>query len=91
MNIASGRDSALTRDTLQQRVAAHLREPLIQGLCRLASNSNERVLCERPGVSRTPLREAIRALAGEGLLSLAPGRGAYAPARRPRMWPTPLM
>ncbi len=91
MNIASGRDSALTSDTLQQRVAARLREPLVQGRCRLASNSNERVLCERLGVSRTPLREAMRVLAAEGLPSLAPGRGAYAPACRPRMWPTPWM
>lgn len=36
----------------------------------------ERHLCEQFGVSRTPLREAIKVLAHEGLVRLEPHRGA---------------
>jgi len=40
------------------------------------SRVNEPSLCERFGISRTPLREAIKLLAAEGLLELLPNRGA---------------
>ncbi len=66
------------RDTLQQRVAAQLRQRLIDGSLAPGSKLNERVLCEQLGVSRTPLREAIRMLAAEGLVTLDPNRGAFA-------------
>lgn len=69
----------VARDTLQQRVAVRLRELLIQGVLAPGAKLNERELCERLGVSRTPLREAIRLLAAEGLVTLDPGRGAFAP------------
>jgi DNA-binding GntR family transcriptional regulator len=68
----------IERDTLHQRVASRLRELLIEGGIAAGSKLNERVLCARLGVSRTPLREAIRRLAAEGLVTLEPGRGAFA-------------
>ena len=38
---------------------------------------NERELCETLGISRTPLREAMKVLAAEGLIEIAPNRGAF--------------
>ncbi len=37
---------------------------------------NERLLTERFGISRTPLREAVKVLSAEGLVTLLPNRGA---------------
>ena len=79
MDTASDTDLAVARDTLHQRVAARLRELLIEGTIAPGSKLNERELCERLGVSRTPLREAIRLLGAEGLVAVDPGRGAFAP------------
>ena len=79
MNATLDEKFEVARDTLQQRVAVRLRELLIQGVLAPGAKLNERELCERLGVSRTPLREAIRLLAAEGLITLDPGRGAFAP------------
>lgn len=48
--------------------------------CRLRPGEalREKDLCQRYGVSRTPLREALVALAGRGLVKLSPNKGAYA-------------
>jgi DNA-binding GntR family transcriptional regulator len=50
---------------------------LIEGELARGAKLNERVLCEQLGVSRTPLREALRLLAAEGLVMLDPNRGAF--------------
>jgi DNA-binding GntR family transcriptional regulator len=73
-------DIGVARDTLQQRVADRLRQLLTEGSIAPGDKLNERLLCERLGVSRTPLREAMRLLAAERLLTLDPGRGATAPS-----------
>ncbi len=70
---------AISRDNLPQRVSARLRELLIEGVLAPGAKLRERELCERLGVSRTPLREAVRLLAAEGLIVSLPGRGASVP------------
>lgn len=76
----SGDDEwGVPRDTLHQRVATRLRQLLIQGLLAPGARLNERELCERLDVSRTPLREAIRLLTAEGLVAVSAGRGAFVP------------
>jgi DNA-binding GntR family transcriptional regulator len=54
-----------------------LRDMIIQGELGPGMKLNERVLAERLGISRTPLREAIKFLASEGLVELQPNRGAF--------------
>ena len=62
--------------TLPATVADQLRELITEGEIAPGARLNERVLGERLGVSRTPLREAFRLLAAEGLIELQPNRGA---------------
>jgi DNA-binding GntR family transcriptional regulator len=63
---------------LHEQVARKLRAMLVEGRIAAGSKLNERELSERLQVSRTPLREAIRQLAAEGLVALKPHRGAVA-------------
>ncbi|MBK6852499.1 MAG: GntR family transcriptional regulator [Burkholderiales bacterium] len=62
--------------TLQQDVVQRLRQRIIEGELAPGAKLNERELSERLQVSRTPLREALRMLAAEGLVELLPNRGA---------------
>ncbi|WP_416359502.1 GntR family transcriptional regulator [Achromobacter insolitus] len=62
--------------TLPATVAGQLRERIIQGEFPPGARLNERALCDLLGVSRTPLREAFRVLAAEGLVQIEPNRGA---------------
>lgn len=66
----------LTRGALHDQVTQRLRTLLVEGRIAPGAKLNERELCEQLNVSRTPLREAIRMLAAEGLVELLPNRGA---------------
>ena len=65
-----------SRPTLHEQVAQQLREMLVEGRIAPGAKLNERELSEVLKVSRTPLREAIKMLAAEGLVELLPNRGA---------------
>jgi DNA-binding GntR family transcriptional regulator len=62
---------------LRTEVADILREAIWRGQLRPGERLNELVLAEQIGVSRPPLREAIRTLEGEGLVVSKPRRGAF--------------
>ncbi len=66
----------INRRYLHDEVAERLRELIRSGELEPKSRVNELELAERFGISRTPLREAIKILATEGLLELLPNRGA---------------
>lgn len=66
------------RQGLHQAVVARLRQHIVEGLIAPGAKLNERALSEALAVSRTPLREAIKMLAAEGLVELLPNRGAVA-------------
>jgi DNA-binding GntR family transcriptional regulator len=69
---------SIPRQVLHQEVATRLRQRLVEGQIPPGAKLNERELSESLQVSRTPLREAIKMLAAEGLVELLPNRGAVA-------------
>ncbi|MDQ6629958.1 MAG: GntR family transcriptional regulator [Pseudomonadota bacterium] len=69
---------ALPPSVLHQQVSLRLRQLIVEGIIEPGKKLNERTLAEQLRVSRTPLREAIRMLAAEGLVELLPNRGAVA-------------
>ncbi|WP_425257545.1 GntR family transcriptional regulator [Rubrivivax sp. RP6-9] len=69
---------SIPRQVLHQEVATRLRQRLVEGQIAPGAKLNERELSESLQVSRTPLREAIKMLAAEGLVELLPNRGAVA-------------
>ena len=62
--------------SLHDEVLARPREFIVEGNLAPGARVPERLLCERFGISRTPLREALKVLASEGLIDLLPNRGA---------------
>jgi len=64
---------------LHEAVVVQLSRMIIEGALAPGTRLNERMLCDKLGVSRTPLREAFRVLAARGLVALLPNRGAVVP------------
>lgn len=69
---------SIPRAALHEQVAQRLRQMLVENQIPPGAKLNERELSEVLQVSRTPLREAIKMLAAEGLVELLPNRGAIA-------------
>lgn len=61
-------------ETLPEQIAARLRRDILRGILAPGTPVKERDHAAELGVSRTPLREAIRMLAKEGLVQLRPAR-----------------
>ncbi|MFC4299476.1 MAG: GntR family transcriptional regulator [Castellaniella sp.] len=68
--------SRVARLRLHEVVVDRLRNSIIEGELAPGAKLNERELCETLDISRTPLREALKVLAAEGLIDLVPNRGA---------------
>ncbi|TEA77250.1 GntR family transcriptional regulator [Allopusillimonas ginsengisoli] len=69
-------DITIDRRTLPTAVAERLRDMIIEGELPAGTRLNERTLCARLQVSRTPLREAFRLLCADGLVRMQPNKGA---------------
>jgi DNA-binding GntR family transcriptional regulator len=70
--------------SLQSRVAAQIREGIVTGDYAAGTGLSEVTLSSELGVSRTPVREALKQLATEGLVDIVPRVGTFvaAPSRR---------
>ena len=66
----------LDGESLHGEVVSRLRDSIVEGRLGPGARVPERELCVELGVSRTPLREALKVLAAEGLVELFPNRGA---------------
>lgn len=74
----------IDRTPLHDLVTARVRDLIIEGQLPASHRINESQLCKQLGVSRTPVREALKVLASEGLVQLARHRGATVTALTPR-------
>ncbi len=66
----------IARPSLHDAIVTRVRDMIIEGTLAPGTRIHEGKLGLELGVSRTPLREALKFLASEGLLELSPGRGA---------------
>ena len=64
-------------NSLGSRVFQRLREDILSGKYKEHDELRENTLGKELGVSRTPVREALRQLELEGLVTIIPNKGAY--------------
>jgi DNA-binding GntR family transcriptional regulator len=65
-----------SQKSLHDAVLSRLRDYIVEGNLEDGARIPERELSLRFGISRTPLREALKVLSSEGLVELLPNRGA---------------
>jgi DNA-binding GntR family transcriptional regulator len=68
--------SVLERKTVAEAAAEELRMRILSGALQEGAQLRQEILAAELGVSRIPLREALRLLEGEGLVTIVPHRGA---------------
>jgi DNA-binding GntR family transcriptional regulator len=74
----------VVRHTLYDELVGRIRDMIIEGQLEPGSRIHEGQLGHALGVSRTPLREALKFVASEGLIDLVPGRGGVVRQLTPR-------
>lgn len=67
----------LNRRSLHAELTDSLRDMIVSGKLEPGAKVPEKELCDLFEVSRTPMREALKVLAADGLIVLAPNRGAW--------------
>ena len=68
--------TAVAVPSLHDEVLTKLRDYIVDNNLPEGTRIPERQLSEMFGISRTPLREALKVLASEGLVNLLPNRGS---------------
>jgi len=74
----------VVRHSLHDVLVERIRDMIIEGQLEAGSRIHEGQLGLALGVSRTPLREALKFVASEGLIDLVPGRGGVVRRLTPR-------
>lgn len=63
--------------TKAQKIEEELKIDILSGKLRSGQRIVEQDLCDRYGISRTPIREILRRIEAEGLIETIPNRGAF--------------
>src|SRR5439155_20651479 len=68
---------SMSETALVDRLAAAIQGRVLSGEIPTGSRLRQAALADEFGVSRTPVREALRKLGADGILELEPNRGAF--------------
>ena len=71
----AGRSSIVVKELIHEQILPHLRRDIVSNRWEPGERLPEPLLCSEFGISRTPLREALKILEGEGLIELRPHVG----------------
>ena len=83
MNASVSTDLAIPRQSLTLAVADKLRDQIIRGEIAEGVQLRQDAIATQFRVSRIPVREALRQLEAEGLITIVPNRGAIVPVLSP--------
>src|SRR6516162_10695361 len=83
MHLETPSESPIARQSLTSAVADKLREEIIRGAIPEGAQLRQDAIATQYRVSRIPVREALRQLDAEGLITIVPNRGAVVPALSP--------
>jgi DNA-binding GntR family transcriptional regulator len=83
VDVSLASDSAIPRQSLTSAVAEKLRDQIIRGEIPEGAQLRQDVIAAQYQVSRIPVREALRQLDAEGLITIVPNRGAIVPELSP--------
>jgi DNA-binding GntR family transcriptional regulator len=72
----ASRDINIDNTPLSEKIAQTIRNNIIKGIIKPGERLVEPKLSEQLGISRTPIREALRLLEMEGFIDIIPRRGA---------------
>lgn len=70
-------DEAETGAPISERIAAEIRNAILSGEMKPGTRIRQELLAAQSGASRIPVREALKQLENEGLIVMAPNRGAW--------------
>ena len=79
-SLSLAQEAPLLFRTMQDSVVAALRARILRGLIKPGQRIIERVIADELGVSKTPVREALTQLEGEGWVKITPHKGAIVTA-----------